>query len=431
MWPLSGMSPQRSVIRYDREGRYSSLAPLRNVLIRSLRSSLRVADNPRCCLHGSPLRAQANAGQCSEVSRTTLEEMSRVSSLMATASAEKSNLDQAVDILAAVLRVFGYHAFDLSDRTGQEISALYEQWAQHVLFATPPPGTSPLLPQGHGLRDWSGLYRFVLAHRSQEHREIQRALADTRDLIPQALESLQAVLSNQRSTEEQVQERLAHLRSVAHARDLETLRREILQTVLAIGNLLVQQQQQQQQQILTLQQQLTELQEQLQQARAESARDPLTGLDNRKVLEAHLERTLRWSQASGHPACLVLIDADHFKRINDTYGHAVGDTTLITLANCLSRTFLRQDDCVARYGGEEFAVVLRDASQKDVCRLLDRLFQLVRASRIPTNDGALQFTISAGLAQARPGETVTQWIGRADDALYCAKQAGRDRYACA
>ncbi|MCS6776656.1 MAG: GGDEF domain-containing protein [Chloroherpetonaceae bacterium] len=356
--------------------------------------------------------------------------MSSVPTLMAAASAGKSNLDQAVDILAAVLRVSGYHAFDLSDRTAQEISALYEQWAQHVLFATPPPGES-LPPPGHGLRDWSGLYRFVIGHRSQEYREIQRALADTRDLIPQALESLQFVLSHQRSTEAQVLERLAYLRSAAHSRDLETLRREILQTVLAIGHLLAQQQQQQEQQILALQQQLTELREQLQQARAESARDPLTGLDNRKAFEAHLERTLRWSQASGHPACLVLIDADHFKRINDTYGHTVGDLTLITLANCLSRTFLRQDDCVARYGGEEFAVVLRDAVQKDVCRLLDRLFQAVRASRIPTNDGALQFTISAGLAQVRPGETVTQWIERADDALYCAKQSGRDRYACA
>ena len=118
---------------------------------------------------------------------------------------------------------------------------------------------------------------------------------------------------------------------------------------------------------------------------------------------------------------------DHFKAINDTYGHPAGDTVLKQLANCLSRSFPRKGDTLARYGGEEFAVVLRNAGMTDARRLGERLLGSVRALRFPGLPDALQVTISIGLAELAPGDSDAVWLERADRALYLSKHGGRDR----
>jgi diguanylate cyclase (GGDEF)-like protein len=140
--------------------------------------------------------------------------------------------------------------------------------------------------------------------------------------------------------------------------------------------------------------------------------DPLTELANRRTFARALE-TLRGGDA------VVIVDLDHFKSVNDRFGHQVGDRTLRTLARCLQRA-TRQVDCVARYGGEEFALVLPNSGAKGAQAVLDR----VRSSWAA---GGAVTTFSAGISVHEPDDDPHQTLRRADAALYCAKETGRDR----
>ena len=113
------------------------------------------------------------------------------------------------------------------------------------------------------------------------------------------------------------------------------------------------------------------------------------------------------------PACLLLVDVDHFKAVNDGFGHPAGDEVLKRLTGCLVRTFRRRDDVVARYGGEEFAVILRETVLREGTLLGTRLVETVRALEVehgtsPAN--ANRITVSVGLAEIRPGESPEQWL---------------------
>lgn len=153
--------------------------------------------------------------------------------------------------------------------------------------------------------------------------------------------------------------------------------------------------------------------------------DMLTGLMNRRLMSEVLEREVRQSQRHGTPMCVALIDIDHFKHINDRYGHAVGDEVLKNLAT-LGRKDLREVDLLARWGGEEFLLLLPRASLSEALVALERLrLQTVRLS-VP-GDPTRRISVSAGLAELRSDETMDALLERADAALYEAKRTGRNR----
>jgi diguanylate cyclase (GGDEF)-like protein len=120
-----------------------------------------------------------------------------------------------------------------------------------------------------------------------------------------------------------------------------------------------------------------------------------------------------------------MLDIDHFKTINDTFGHQAGDHVLIEIASRLRRS-LRGNDMVARWGGEEFVVLLRDCALPDALRVAED----IRAAIAELPFGAMgSLTVSVGVAEARAGEDLTTWLERADQALYRAKRSGRNEVA--
>ena len=157
-----------------------------------------------------------------------------------------------------------------------------------------------------------------------------------------------------------------------------------------------------------------------------AATDPLTGLANRRqaltVLSGMVEGPPRVP-----PPVALLCDIDHFKRVNDELGHETGDRVLVECADALRRA-TRGSDLVARWGGEEFLVVLRGTPMAEAVELAERLRQRVGQGSAAGAAAALKgVTLSVGLASKRPGESVTVWLRRTDEALYRAKNAGRDR----
>jgi len=166
--------------------------------------------------------------------------------------------------------------------------------------------------------------------------------------------------------------------------------------------------------------QIVQMNESLNKAEFEAQHDALTGLGNRRKL-AGLFKTLGEKQAT-----FLIIDIDHFKKINDRYGHDAGDEVLVALADILTGN-VRSSDLIARLGGEEFAVVLSEMDADDAYNVAETLRVAIEAGGIKTSKGKIPVTTSIGLASRKAGEPVAQWISRGDKALYEAKHNGRNR----
>ena len=154
-------------------------------------------------------------------------------------------------------------------------------------------------------------------------------------------------------------------------------------------------------------------------------RDSLTDLFNRRHFMERIDEEFSRASRRRSPLHLALIDLDHFKQINDTWGHQAGDQVLVRFAET-ARNTLRRSDLVARYGGEEFVILFTDGQASDIRQVLERLRASLSALHFGGQPG-FTVTLSAGLASWQPGDTVDSLFHRADQALYRAKQAGRNR----
>jgi len=154
--------------------------------------------------------------------------------------------------------------------------------------------------------------------------------------------------------------------------------------------------------------------------------DPLTGVPNRRWFEEQGQICITRARRHGHPLSMLVLDVDHFKRINDTYGHACGDAVLMGLAELIDDS-KRYEDLLCRYGGEEFLLMLVEADLKGSALLAERLRKKVSDHPFQFKGQDLSVTVSIGVSAFRREDTYTTLFGRADKALYRAKENGRNR----
>lgn len=154
--------------------------------------------------------------------------------------------------------------------------------------------------------------------------------------------------------------------------------------------------------------------------------DRLTGATNRHVFEMMFEQTVKASKRRGDAVCVISLDIDRFKAVNDEFGHPGGDAAIKALAD-LIRAQMRDSDTVCRWGGEEFLILMPNCTaDKAVCRA-ETLRDAVRQQPIPFGREQIQLTVSMGVAQYRYGEGLETLLARVDAALYNSKHEGRDR----
>jgi diguanylate cyclase (GGDEF)-like protein len=212
--------------------------------------------------------------------------------------------------------------------------------------------------------------------------------------------------------------------------DIRDLKQQLSLEVSTLERVVEQKKQRDATAIAALSERVQVLQADLVKAEEQAALDPLTRLANRGTFDRTLARAIEQAKQAGTPFTLAMIDVDHFKNVNDTYGHLIGDRVLLCTAEWLRGAF-RQTDCVARYGGEEFAAIL---TNMDIAHAERRFAQVLQdiASRSYQfeQDGqskSVRFTVSCGLAQWTEKDSESDLMARADHALYEAKQKGRNR----
>jgi diguanylate cyclase (GGDEF)-like protein len=168
------------------------------------------------------------------------------------------------------------------------------------------------------------------------------------------------------------------------------------------------------------------LQKALEKISTMATRDELTNSHNRRYLMEFLAREKSRSDRTNSVFSLAVIDLDYFKRVNDSYGHIVGDDVLKQVVNVIQR-HVRATDCFARFGGEEFALVYSATELEEARQSADRLRHEVSATALKCDSFSIYTSVSIGIAEFRPGEDVAELLRRADQALYVAKSSGRDR----
>lgn len=158
-----------------------------------------------------------------------------------------------------------------------------------------------------------------------------------------------------------------------------------------------------------------------------SQTDALTELFNRGFWEEEFQREHKRCSRSKSPSTLVMFDIDHFKKVNDTYGHQAGDEVIRTVASIVRQT-ARETDICGRYGGEEFTILLVDTDASAAIHFAERLRKKIAATTVEADDHKIEFTISSGVAESSNNFTKhTEWIEAADKALYHAKENGRNK----
>lgn len=160
--------------------------------------------------------------------------------------------------------------------------------------------------------------------------------------------------------------------------------------------------------------------------REASHRDPLTGLYNRRMVMERLRDETAMVAAGGESYCIAVIDVDHFKSVNDQYGHEVGDRVLVEMAHTLASN-IEGDALCARWGGEEFVLILPQSSLDEAQQAAAQVQEGLRLAPLTVAGHTLSLTVSIGVARYQPGENFSAAIDRADRALYRAKQLGRNR----
>jgi diguanylate cyclase (GGDEF)-like protein len=155
--------------------------------------------------------------------------------------------------------------------------------------------------------------------------------------------------------------------------------------------------------------------------------DGLTGLYNRRFWEEQFVMEFKRDKRSESPSALIMLDIDHFKKVNDTYGHPAGDEVIKALAGIIKKA-TRETDLAGRYGGEEFAIILPDTPVANVEFVSERIRRLVEKCTVTYDEIEISFTISIGIAGFKhTHKDSTQWLDAADKALYQAKESGRNR----
>ena len=331
-------------------------------------------------------------------------------------------LDAAIDTVVAMLRAFGEHAFDTDNVPAADTRGEADGWARRIAL-----GEQLGVEGGPPKRDFGGARRYFTAHRQHEREYVSSSVSNLREAVHAFARCLTRSVGEDRAADARVGAQLGHLVAAFCANDADVIRREAEGVVQVVTDVMDQRKKLQQEQLQLLSEKIQRLKAELHEARESAALDPLTQLHNRSSLDSQLERVADLSFLMSATPCLLMIDVDHFKSVNDRFGHPTGDEVIRRVADTLVRNFLRREDFVARYGGEEFVVVVPDSSAHAVRQRADRVRQAI--SEIGFSKGSEHFSVTAsvGVAVLGPGDTGKSWLARADAALYEAKSAGRNR----
>jgi diguanylate cyclase len=273
--------------------------------------------------------------------------------------------------------------------------------------------------------------QFFSSYRLDEYTYIQNTFDDFKRIIWDFAEQLADDVQYEQTQDDQASQSLDQLREAVEANSIEGLRSKSREFIDFYIKYQTQKDERRTKRLFRMKKNLSTVKKQLLEANHTMRVDHMTQAFNRKSFDEQMKKHQQLSVISQTPVSLITIDIDFFKKINDAYGHDIGDFVLKECVVLLKEVFQRPDDFVARVGGEEFAVILPNFTYEHAIVRAEETLNKIRREVFVHNTLEIKFTVSLGIAQLLQNETVEQWFKRADAALYESKQTGRDRFTLA
>jgi len=340
------------------------------------------------------------------------------------------------DVLGNIVRGFGQFSFDIGTVDNREFRHQCEQWTRHLLLGEEIPKkheaddeeekrTSYAVEE----RNWQGAQRFLLERRRLEKQYVESSLDDLKTVVIDSLAGLREIVATDKFSDEKIVHELNKLLEISKDATAEQIRQHAEKSIGLVLSTIRDRETKHEEQLSVMHASMSTVREELYEAKRQLKEDPLTEVFNRGAFDETFEKFIRLATFMNESFCLIMIDLDHFKEINDQFGHLAGDRVLQAVAKEIYRNFPRKDDFVARYGGDEFVVLLPGTKESIALRLCERLLTRLRQMEWKIDPDMPPVTCSIGIVtyDCQNQETAKELFARADKALYRAKENGRDQ----
>ncbi len=337
-------------------------------------------------------------------------------------SADVPHLSEDRATLLYILDTYNKHLFEIQNHSVRKVREKIDSFAKDLVK-----------PESEETE--KALFRFrqfFSSYRIDEYSYVQNTFDDFKRIIWDFADHLsEDATEAEDNVQAEMNTSLAGLREAVESNSIEELRSKSRQFI----DLYLQSQtlnnDRRSKRMDNIKKNLTTVKKQLMEANQTMRRDHLTGAHNRKSYEEQIKRYIQLHNYDKDPITLVVLDIDFFKKINDSYGHDIGDFILQECVRTLNESFSRKEDFIVRMGGEEFAVVLPGCDESAAIKMVEQALNTIRKEVFVHEKLEIRFTVSAGVASYTTGEHPDAWYKRADEALYSAKNTGRNKYVIA
>ncbi|WII71534.1 GGDEF domain-containing protein [Bdellovibrio sp. 22V] len=323
--------------------------------------------------------------------------------------------------LLYILDIYNKHLFEIQNHSVRKVRAKLDTFAKELVQ----PDTEATEKTLFRLR------QFISSYRIDEYTYVQNTFDDFKRIIWDFADHLSEEAHVEEASQGDINQSLEQLREAVESNSIEELRaksREFINFYLKHQST---KNERRSKRMESIKKNLTTVKKQLMEANQTMRRDHMTGAHNRRSYDEQVRRYLQLHEIDKDPMTLILLDIDFFKKINDAYGHDIGDFVLKECVRLLNESFSREEDFIARLGGEEFAVILPGCNVDSAIKMAEEAMNRIRKEVFVQDKLEIRFTISMGIAEITPGETADSWYKRADEALYESKQTGRNKFTLA
>ena len=323
--------------------------------------------------------------------------------------------------LLFLIDTYNKHLFEIENHSVRKVREKLDSLAKGLVEAEPKDLEKTLFD----------VRQFFSSYRIDEYSYIQNTFDDFKRIVWDFADHLSEDIKFESVKEKQMGSQLKDLKEAVEANSIETLRmksREFINSYVEYQN---QKNEIRQKRVLNTKKNMETIKKQLMVANSTLNTDHLTSASNRRAFDEYVSKLAHMHELSKAPLSMVVLDIDFFKKINDVYGHDVGDFVLKECVRILKTVFFKEEEMVARIGGEEFVAILPNHTIEQCVSRAEALQAIVRNEAFVIGDHAIKFTVSMGIAQLIEGEKVSEWLKRADTALYNSKNTGRNKFTLA
>jgi diguanylate cyclase len=273
--------------------------------------------------------------------------------------------------------------------------------------------------------------QFFSSYRIDEYSYIQNTFDDFKRIVWDFADQLSEDMTFENNKDQALAGHLDGLKEAVEANSIETLRLKSREFINSYVEYQSQKKENRERRMSSVKKNLNSIKKQLTVANNSLSIDHLTSAHNRKSCDEYIKKLAQLNQLNPTPTSLIMMDIDFFKKINDSYGHDIGDYVLKECVRILNEVFHREGEMVARIGGEEFVVVLPTHSVELAVLRAEEAQRRIRGEAFIQGNLDIRFTVSMGIAQLLEGENSSEWLKRADTALYQSKNSGRNKFTVA